>query len=468
MKKDLSQFGIVGLGTMGSALARNIESRGLRVSVYNRHADKTAAFLKSYPDSGFTGSKSLRTFALSLATPRKIMLMVDAGPAVDAVIASLLPHLQKGDIIVDGGNSHYRDTQRREKALSEKSIFFIGCGVSGGEEGALKGPSLMPGGNAAAYKKVAPVFKAIAAKDFSGEPCVTRVGANGAGHYVKMVHNGIEYGIMQLLAETYHLLSTVYGMPPPRIAQMFASWNRGKHHSYLFEIVQHVLLAQDDTKKGYLINAISDVAAAKGTGMWASLDALDRGVPVPTITEAVYARYISADKTRRAVLQKKYSHSYRRNGLPNNPADLIGDALYAAIISTFAQGYDLIARAAQEEKWQINLAEISRIWEGGCIIRAKLLKTFHAAFAASPHAHLFETKQVQSLVQRHAPKLALFVSGANSSGIPLPAFSSSLYYYESIREHRLPSNLIQGLRDYFGAHGFERTDRSGTFHADWK
>lgn len=469
MSSSQTDFGLIGLGTMGAALARNVESRGFAVSVYNRHFDKTKAFLKAH-DGNFVGPKSLKVFVQSIKRPRKIMIMVKAGPAVDAVIESLFPHLQKGDIIVDGGNSFYKDTKRRETDLKKKGILLMGCGVSGGEEGALKGPSLMPGGSKKAWKTMKPILESIAAKDFSGGPCVMHVGPDAAGHYVKMVHNGIEYGIMQLMAETYSLLRNVYNMPAYKIGDVFEKWNRGKHKSFLFEIAVPVL-QQEDEKKGEccLIYKILDKASNKGTGKWASLDALDRGIAIPTITQAVYARYISTEKETRKMMEKAYPHKHPRKHLPAKKyEDLLRDALYAAIISTFAQGYDLIQRVSNEEGWDIDLAEVSRIWEGGCIIRAKLLKHFHEAYSKQKkQKHLFLTGEVQKLMKSNVGKLRTLVGNAVESGIALPAFGSSLFYFESLVEHRLPANFIQGLRDYFGAHTYERVDIQGTFHTDW-
>ena len=465
----VSRIGIIGLGPMGAALAQNFASRSVVTAVYNRTYKKTAAFIKKHGDTYIIPTKSLKALVASLTRPRSIMIMVKAGPAVDAVIDSLLPYLQKGDLIIDGGNSYYRDTQRRFQNLRKRKIHFIGCGVSGGEEGARTGPSLMPGGSHDSWKIAKPLLSPIAAKDFSGKPCVTYIGDNAAGHYVKMVHNGIEYGIMQLMAETYALLRKVYKMSAPDIAMVFKKMNKGKLNSFLFEIAVPVL-SQKDEKKGEccLIYNILDTASNKGTGKWASIDALDRGIAIPTITQAVYARYISTEKNIRVKLNKQYPHKHPKK-IQSQTAfiRLLEDALYVAIISTFAQGFDMIERAAQEEHWNINMAEIARIWEGGCIIRSKLLNVFHIHMKKHTGKHVFLIPAVASLMNKHQKKLRTLVADATTTGIPLPAFGSSLFYFESMTEKRLPANMIQGLRDYFGSHTYERIDDTGSFHTIW-
>lgn len=464
-----AHVGVIGLGPMGAALAQNMANNGNVVALFNRSYKKTAALVTAHPDTAFVPAKSMKSFVTSLRGPRKIMLMVKAGPAVDAVIKQLLPHLRKNDVIIDGGNSHYKDTQRRFLMLKQKGIHFIGCGVSGGEEGALKGPSLMPGGSKAGYRKVAKLLMAIAAKDFSGDPCVTYVGNNGAGHYVKMVHNGIEYAIMQLMAETYSLLRKTYKLSASDIAAIFDSYTRGKLSSYLFDIAVPVLQEEDEENKKNccLIYSILDKASNKGTGKWASIDALERGIAVPSITQAVYARYISTEKDVRVQLNDQFPHKHSKPHIDKDAfVTLLEDALYAAIISAFAQGFDLLQKAATQEKWDIDLAEVARIWEGGCIIRAKLLKTIHAAFEET-QSHLFLLPAVQKKMKRHSKQLRQLVTIASDTAIAIPGFASSLFYYESMIEDRLPANLIQGLRDYFGAHTYERNDKPGTFHTTW-
>ncbi len=471
MKKRLSDFGLIGLGTMGQALARNVESRGFVVSVYNRSHEKTEKFLKEF-EGNFQGLEQVGAFVRSIERPRKIMIMVKDGKPVDMVINGLMSHLDNGDIIIDGGNSYYRDTQRRFESCKKQGIQYIGCGVSGGEEGALNGPSLMPGGNKGAYRSVKKIFEAISAKDFAGKPCVTYIGDKGAGHYVKMVHNGIEYGIMQLMAETYQMLHTTLGMPAEDIAKVFEKFNAGKLDSYLMEIAVPVLSKGcAPGQHACLIYKVLDKASNKGTGKWTSIDALDRGVAVPSIAQSVFARYISTEKDERKKLEKLYKTSYKKKTIAKTRfTRTLEDALYAAIFSIFAQGYDLIQKAAEDEGWDIDMAEVSRIWEGGCIIRAKLLNVLHVAYDAhkNKQTHVFSVPTVAGIMKKHVPKLRSLVSFAVDAKIPNPAFSSALYYFESMTEDRLPANFIQGLRDYFGAHTYERIDKPGTFHTDWE
>lgn len=480
-----SDFGLIGLGVMGQNLARNVSSKGFRTSVYNRTASVTDAFIAAHGGDLLVGHKTMKAFVRSLRGPKKILIMVKAGPAVDAVIKELLPHLKKGDVVLDGGNSNYRDTQRRYEMLKKKGIHFVGCGVSGGEEGALNGPSLMPGGSKQAWTRIKKILTAIAAKDFAGDPCVAHIGDDGAGHYVKMAHNGIEYAVMQLMAETYAIYRTVYNLPATKIADRFEKMNNGKLQSFLFESAIPVLRKKDE-KDGQccLIYNILDKASQKGTGKWASQDALDRGVAVPTITQAVYARFVSAEKKERVNLEKLYPHSHKKPMALARFDRLVEDALYGAILSSYAQGYDLMQKAAEEETWQIDLAEVSRIWEGGCIIRATLLNTLHKAYAetkdrparqspggsrrlAGGSRHMFAVPAVVPLMKKHIPALRKLVAASVSSGINLSGFSSALYYFESMTEQRLPANFIQGLRDYFGAHTYERTDDKGSFHTKW-
>lgn len=472
-----SHIGLIGLAVMGSNLARNIADKKFRVTVYNRTTTVTDEFIKNFGSDHLVGSHTLPEFVASLASPRKIILMVKAGDAVDAVIEELtnlqtqnIASLQSGDTIIDCGNSHYRDTERRFKQLKEKGIHFIGSGVSGGEEGALHGPSLMPGGNRQAYKSIEPIWKKIAAKDFSNKPCVTYVGDGGAGHYVKMVHNGIEYGIMQLIAEAYDTLRTVYKLPAEEISKIFAKYNKGILQSYLFEIAAEVLAKRDDLSRGYLIDHIRDTAGQKGTGKWTSVESLDRGIALPTITEAVFARYTSAEKELRTTLQKSYREkiSVKKPSL-NTFTKTLESALYSAIISSYAQGFHLIATAAREEDWQIDLGEVARIWQGGCIIRAKLLTTIHAAYQTKTDQkqHLFALKNIVSAMKKSRVPLRNIVSLTAAAGIPASTFAVSLHYFEAMTQANSSANMIQGLRDYFGAHTYERTDREGTYHTNW-
>ncbi len=473
----LSDLGLIGLAVMGSNLARNFASRGFTVSVYNRSPERTNEFIKEFGNEKLVGTFDYVQFVRSLKRPRKIMVMVKAGAAVDGVIADLLPYLQAGDIIIDGGNSHYRDTQRRSKELvasatGGKKIHFVGCGVSGGEEGALHGPSLMPGGSKEAWQQIKVYYQAIAAKDFSGRPCITYVGDNGAGHYVKMVHNGIEYAVMQLMAEAYQMLRVVYKQTPQQIGELFKKYNAGKLNSFLFQIAVPVLTRQDELKKGFLIDAILDRAGAKGTGQWASVDALERGMSISSVTEAVFARSTSAAKNDRLKLSKLYRMLPTKGGSTlggKKFQTILENALYAAMISCYAQGYELIRKAAAEEKWEVNLAEISRIWEGGCIIRAKLLNVLHSAYQKgnSKNSPLLAVPGIVTLIKKHLPELRALVSFAGTTGVSTPSFSTALFYVQDMTTERLPANLIQGLRDFFGAHTYERTDRPGSFHTEW-
>ncbi|MSU75457.1 MAG: NADP-dependent phosphogluconate dehydrogenase [Candidatus Magasanikbacteria bacterium] len=480
MLDSQSDLGLIGLAVMGSNLARNFASRGFSVSVYNRSRERTDEFIKEFgnltppvspPARGeLIGTYDYKTFVKSIKRSRKIMVMVKAGAPVDGVIADLLPHLEAGDIIIDGGNSNYRDTQRRCKELSSKGIHFVGCGVSGGEEGALKGPSIMPGGTKEAWKALKQYLEAIAAKDFKGKPCVTYVGDNGAGHYVKMVHNGIEYAVMQLLAEAYQMLRVVYKQKPNEIAALFKKYNAGKLNSFLFQIAVPVLTRKDDLKPGFLIDHILDRAGAKGTGAWTSADALERGIGIPSITEAVFARSISSLKDERLKLAKLYAQNVKFKPLPLASFEkVLENALYVAMISCYAQGYELIRAAAAAEGWEINLAEVSRIWEGGCIIRAKLLGVLHAAYQKSnlKNSALLAVPGIVALVKKNLPDLRAFVSYAGGTGVSTPSFSTGLFYLQDMTTTELPANMIQGLRDFFGAHTYERVDRSGNFHTNW-
>ncbi len=467
----LSDIGLIGLGPMGQALVQHMEHHGLHVSVYNRTYSVTQNFLQKHEER-VMGFEHVSNFVRSIKRPRKIMLMIKEGKPVDLVLNGLLAHLDKGDIIIDGGNSFYRDTERRVQMLKKRGISYIGMGVSGGEAGALNGPSLMPGGSKKAYLSTKKILENIAAKDVKGKPCVTYIGNGGAGHYVKMVHNGIEYGVMQLMAETYQTLHTVFGLSAPEIGEIFYRFNKGKLSSFLMEIAVPVLekgCAQGE--EHCLIYHILDTASSKGTGKWASIDALDRGVATPTITEAVFARFISMAKHERETLSKMY-----KKNVPNTTVSktrfirTLEDALYVAIISVFAQGYDLIQTASREEKWNIDMAEVSRIWEGGCILRAEMLNMLHIAYTShkNNNTHVFAVPTIAGIMKKHTPALRSLVAFTADAGIPNPAFASSLSYFESMIENKLPANFIQGLRDYFGVHTYERIDQPGTFHTDWE
>lgn len=461
---------VIGLGTMGAALARNIEKHGYIVSVFNRDSQKTTSFLQEYKGN-FITKKNYKALFQDMQRPRKIILMVKAGNPVDDVIKDILPFLHKEDIIIDGGNSHYTDTKRRQKFLQDKGIHFVGMGVSGGEEGALNGPSLMPGCSREAWKSIKPILTKIAATDFSGKPCVTHIGENGSGHYVKMIHNAIEYGIMELIAETYDIFKKIYKLKPNQISDIYETYNKRKLTSFLFEISAEVLKKKDTKNTEFLVEKILDKAEQKGTGKWTGVDALDRGVSVPTLVDAVFARCVSAEKEKRITLSNQYRKKTPTATMPIEVAiSSVEDALYAAIISIYAQGYNLMIKAAQEEQWNINYSEINRIWQGGCIIRSDMLRIFERIYKKNRKKdfHLFEDQQIQLLLQKYIPKLRSVVTLGISSSIPITSFTSALQYTDAITSATLPANIIQGLRDYFGAHTYERIDKKGTFHTNWK
>ncbi len=467
---EKARIGLIGLAVMGANLARNIANNNFDIVVYNRTTETMKEFIAEHGNEHLAGEENLEDFVAKLERPRRIIMMVKAGDPVDMVIEQLTPLLEKGDMIIDCGNSNYKDTQRRFNSLEEKGLIFVGCGVSGGEEGALKGPAIMPGGTQASWDALKEILEAIAAKDFSGKPCVTFVGENGAGHYVKMVHNGIEYGVMQMMAEAYEVLHSVYKLTPPQIAEIFKKYNDGKLQSYLFEISVAVLSEKDEfNKDGYLIDYILDKAAQKGTGKWTAIDALDRGISLPTITESVFARLNSSYKDKRVEISKLYPKENTKPDLPLEEfTQVLEDALYAGMLSSYAQGYHLIQAAAAEEGWKIDLAEVSRIWEGGCIIRAKILNTLHETFSkANANMHLFEIPEMQKDLQESVPYLRVLVGFCSEYGVPIPSLAGSLAYFESMTSEHLPANFLQGLRDYFGAHTYNRTDREGTFHTDW-
>jgi 6-phosphogluconate dehydrogenase len=459
-----SKIGLIGLGVMGTNLGRNIADKGFKISVYNRTTEVMQKAVKSFGNENFEGFEELKDMVNSLEKPRKIILMVKAGPAVDAVIESLKPLLDKEDVIIDCGNSNYEKTARRFEDLRGDEIYFIGCGVSGGEEGALKGPSLMPGGDKEAWPQIKDIFETIAARDFDGNPCVTYIGDNAAGHYVKMVHNGIEYGIMQLMAEAYDLLKRIYKLPSPEIANIFEQYNEDRLESFLFEIAAEVLNKKDEYNDGYLIDFILDKAAQKGTGKWTAIDALDNGTALPTITEAVFARVVSSYKDLRKELSEKFKKQKIDRDLEKDIfVSVLEEALYAGMIICFAQGYHLIKMGAEENNWKINLSEISRIWQGGCIIRAKILKQMTEIFKQNNNIHLFESIDMNEPME----SLRTIVSVGISAGIPVAGLSSAVTYFDSMTAENLPANFIQGLRDNFGAHKYERVDKTGKFHTEW-
>ncbi|MGQ5524030.1 NADP-dependent phosphogluconate dehydrogenase [Chitinimonas sp. PSY-7] len=463
------KIGVIGMAVMGRNLALNIESRGHTVSIYNRSADKTEAVIAENPGKQLRPFYSLEDFVASLETPRRILLMVKAGTATDATIEQLKPLLDKGDIIIDGGNTLYTDTIRRNRELSELGFNFIGTGVSGGEEGALKGPSIMPGGQREAYELVAPILKEIAAKA-QGEPCVTYIGPDGAGHYVKMVHNGIEYGDMQLIAEAYDILKRVLGLSNAELATVFAEWNRGELDSFLIEITANIFKKQDEASGGELVDVIMDSAGQKGTGKWTSKSALDLGVALPLITESVFARFMSALKADRVAAAKVLHGPATRAVVTDRNAfiESVRRALYLSKIASYAQGFDQMRKQSDESGWNLNYGEIAKIFRAGCIIRSGFLQNITDAYANNPKlVNLLLDPYFAKIANEYQAALREVVATAVVDGIPVPTFGSAIAYFDSYRAERLPANLIQAQRDYFGAHTFERTDKPGVFHAQW-
>lgn len=465
-----AQFGVIGLGVMGQNLALNLEDHGQSVVVWNLEPEWIARFLAANQGKQITGNTSLAEFVRSLERPRRLLMMIKAGAPVDQMLARLAPLLEEGDILIDGGNSFFKDTRRREAAMRLRGLNFFGMGVSGGEEGARNGPSLMPGGDRGAYRHVQKTLESIAAKSSSGA-CVTYVGGDGAGHFVKMVHNGIEYGDMQLIAEAYDLLRHSLGLDAQEIAGIFAQWNRGPLASYLIEISARILTAIDPETHTPLVDAILDKAGQKGTGKWTAQIALDLGIPIPTISAALDARMLSSMKDERLVASAQYKRTPSRyTGERAELVDAIRDALYASKICCYAQGMSLIAAGAREWDWEINLREIARIWKGGCIIRALLLDPVMQAFERRPALpNLLLDADFQSYITAALPAWRKAVGVAAALGIPAPAFSASLAYFDAYTAARLPQNLTQAQRDFFGAHTYQRADRpqDGFVHSDW-
>jgi 6-phosphogluconate dehydrogenase len=491
MAKSHSDIGLIGLAVMGQNLALNIADHGFQISVYNRTTEKTDKFVAENPHTpgGVVGTKTLQEFAASLSKPRKAIILVQAGKPTDAVIDGLAAAFEPGDIIIDGGNALWTDTIRREKALREKGLRFIGSGVSGGEEGARFGPSLMPGGELGAWKELEPIWKAVAAKVDAktgkpimgatpgkpvsgGVPCTTYIGENGAGHYVKMVHNGIEYGDMQMICEAYALMSGLLGLKPAEMGAIFSEWNAGALDSFLIEITADILKQKDPaTKKKAFVDVVLDTAGQKGTGKWTSTNALDMGVPAPTIAEAVFARCISAIKDERVAASKILKGPGKKyHGSKKALIQAIHDALYCSKICSYAQGFQLMRTAQQEYGWKLNFGEIAQIFRGGCIIRAAFLQKITEAYARNPNlANLLLDPYFNKTVKKAQANWRKVVSLAAECGVPAPTFFSALAYYDSYRSARLPANLLQAQRDYFGAHTYERVDqpRGKFFHVDW-
>ncbi|MFO0416025.1 MAG: NADP-dependent phosphogluconate dehydrogenase [Pseudomonadota bacterium] len=466
--------GMIGLAVMGSNLARNIESRGFPVAVFNRSGDVTKEFLAKFgardgKPAGFVASYTLQEFVQSMAAPRQIFIMVKAGASTDAVIDQLAPLLQQGDIVIDGGNAFFKDTIRREEKLKQMGLRFLGVGISGGEEGALKGPSLMPGGPKDAWKIVAPLLEKIAAQ--VDGPCTNYVGPDGAGHFVKMVHNGIEYGDMQLIAEAYDILRNVVGCKPPELKEIFSSWNQGPLSSYLIEITAKIFGQRDDKSSGYLVDAILDKAGQKGTGMWTAQVALDLGVSIPTIATAVDARTLSSMKDERVVAAREFNGPALEDFVGDRDGFIkaVHDALYASKIMSYAQGMALLQAASKQWGWDLKLHEIAAMWKGGCIIRARFLDDIRRAFTTAPTlSNLLLDPFMKGEVARCVTSLRSVLGVAISRGVPALGFGASLAYFDSFRTVDLPQNLTQAQRDFFGAHTYQRKDVEGAFHTEWE
>jgi 6-phosphogluconate dehydrogenase len=464
-------IGVTGLAVMGRNLARNIARHGHVTAVHNRSVAKMRALVDEFGDEGdFVACESLEDFVASIERPRAIIVMVKAGEATDAVIDDLVPLLHEGDILVDAGNAHFEDTRRREAALAEKGLHFVGCGVSGGEEGALNGPSIMPGGSEHAYARLGPIFESIAAQ-VDGVPCCTHVGPDAAGHFVKMVHNGIEYADMQLIAEAYDLMRRRLEMPPAEIAAVFAEWNEGDLESFLIEMTADVLAQSDPTTGSPFVDVVLDQAEQKGTGRWTVQSALDLGVPVTGIAEATFARSLSGHAEQRAAARETFADVSTASEPVADRAAYVDDvrkALYASKVVAYAQGFDQISAGSEQHDWHVDAGAIARIWRGGCIIRARFLDRITEAYAEDPGlVSLLVAPYFAEAVSDGVDAWRRVVADAARHGVPTPAFASSLSFFDGLRAERLPAALVQGLRDNFGAHTYQRVDREGTFHLLW-
>ncbi|MFJ1589217.1 NADP-dependent phosphogluconate dehydrogenase [Kitasatospora albolonga] len=466
-----AQIGVTGLAVMGRNLARNFARNGFTVAVHNRTASRTDALVKEFGDEGtFVAAHTPEEFVAALERPRRLVIMVKAGDPTDAVIQEFAPLLEDGDVIIDGGNAHFEHTRRREKELRERGIHFVGAGISGGEEGALHGPSIMPGGSAESYASLGPMLERIAAKAEDGAPCVTHIGPDGAGHFVKMVHNGIEYADMQLIAEAYQLLRDVAGYSPARIADVFRSWNSGRLDSYLIEITAEVLSHVDAATGEPFVDVVLDRAEQKGTGRWTVQIALDLGVPVSGIAEAVFARSVSGHADLREASRHLAGPTAHRLGEDEAAAfsDRVEQALYASKIVAYTQGFHQISAGSERYDWDIDLGRVASIWRGGCIIRAAFLDRITSAYEARPGLPvLLSDKSFAEEIAAAQDDWRTVIATAVTQGVPTPAFAATLAYYDSLRAERLPAALAQGQRDYFGAHTYHRTDRDGTFHTLW-
>ncbi len=474
-----ADIGVTGLAVMGANLARNLARNGYTVALHNRTAARTDALISSYSSEGeFVRTETLAQLVESLEPPRRVLIMVKAGSPVDAVIEELMPLLDEGDIVIDAGNSFYEETRRREADLREKGLHFVGVGVSGGEEGALNGPSIMPGGSKESYQTLGPMLEKIAA-DYHGEPCCAWVGTDGAGHFVKMVHNGIEYADMQVIGESYDLMRSLAGLEPGRQAKVFREWNTTDLASYLIEITSEVLEQEDELTGHPLVDVIVDAAGQKGTGRWTAISGLEVGSPISTIAESVFARSISSQLDLRAATNEVFPAGINQAvtaeelyGSGDARQDFVEDirkALYASKLVSYAQGFDMLTAAAAEYGWELDMRTIASLWRAGCIIRADLLDTIMKAYDAEGErpANLLLAEEFTEAISECLPAWRRVVAAAATYGVPAPVFSSSLAYYDSLRRDRLPAALTQGLRDYFGAHTYQRVDKPGTFHTRW-
>ncbi|MBZ9599307.1 NADP-dependent phosphogluconate dehydrogenase [Streptomyces erythrochromogenes] len=471
MSTSTAQIGVTGLAVMGSNLARNFARNGFTVAVHNRTAARTTALVEEFGHEGaFVAAESAKEFVDALERPRRIVIMVKAGEPTDAVIREFAPLLEEGDVIIDGGNAHFEDTRRRERELREQGIHFVGVGISGGEEGALLGPSIMPGGSKESYESLGPLLEKIAAKAADGTPCTSHVGPDGAGHFVKMVHNGIEYADMQLIAEAYHLLRDVAGYSPAKIADTFRDWNRGRLDSYLIEITAEVLAHTDAATGRPFVDVVTDAAEQKGTGRWTVQIALDLGVPVSGIAEAVFARAVSGHADLRTAARGLAGPAPA--ALAPEAADAfaaqVEEALYASKIVSYTQGFHQIRAGSEEYGWNVDLGAVASLWRGGCIIRAAFLDRIRAAYDARPDLpSLLADERFAEEIGAAQEGWRSVIVAAVGAGIPVPAFAASLAYYDALRAERLPAALTQGQRDFFGAHTYRRTDREGSFHTLW-
>jgi 6-phosphogluconate dehydrogenase len=470
MTTNQCDIGLIGLAVMGENLVLNMESKGFSVAVFNRTTEVTEKFIANRAKGkNIQATKTIEELFGALKKPRKVMMMIKAGNPVDQVIGELLPFLEKGDVVIDGGNSLFTDTQRRCKDLESRGIHYVGCGVSGGEEGALKGPSLMPGGSRESWEIIAPIFRKIAAQ-VDGEPCCRYMGPDGAGHYVKMVHNGIEYGDMQLICEAYAILKTVVGMTNDELAETFGEWNKGELDSYLIDITAQIFRKKDPETGKALVDVILDKAGQKGTGIWTLQSAIQQSVVISTINAAVEARVISSRKDERVAASKILPQPKPKKftGDRQQLTTAIRQALYASKIVSYAQGMELLGTASKQYKWNLNFGDIATIWRGGCIIRAKFLNCIVDAYKRDPALHnLLLDPYFTDIIKNTQENWRVAVSTAIEFGVAVPAFSASLAYFDSYRSARLPSNLLQAQRDFFGAHTYERVDKPGVFHTEW-